>query len=126
MEDSTMARKLWGGRFRGTADPSFAEFNRSFDFDRRLFTADVRASLAHSRGLVGAGILTDEEGETIANGLQTILESAQADPNYFAEVTAEDVHSFVEGLLVELIGETGLKLHAGRSRNDQVATDFRI
>ncbi|HZE68073.1 MAG TPA: argininosuccinate lyase [Pyrinomonadaceae bacterium] len=121
-----MARNLWGGRFQGAADPDFADFNRSFEFDRRLFVADVRASLAHANGLVGAGVLTNEEGEAIANGLQTILECGQANPNYFAEVTAEDVHSFVEGQLVELIGETGRKLHTGRSRNDQVATDLRI
>jgi argininosuccinate lyase len=121
-----MARNLWGGRFKGAADPDFSDFNRSFEFDRRLFVADVRASLAHAKGLVGAGVLTNEEGEAIANGLQTILDCGQADPNYFAEVTAEDVHSFVEGQLVELIGETGRKLHTGRSRNDQVATDLRI
>lgn len=121
-----MTRNLWGGRFHGAADAGFADFNRSFDFDRRLFVSDVRASLAHARGLVGAGVLTSEEGEVIANGLQTILECGQVDPNYFSDVSAEDVHSFVEGQLVELIGETGLKLHTGRSRNDQVATDFRI
>src|ERR1700741_3871884 len=115
-----MARNLWGGRFQGQADAAFADFNRSFDFDRRLFLADIRASLAHANGLVAAGVLTNEEAETIANGLQSILEGGQADPNYFAEVTAEDVHSFVEGQLVELIGETGRKLHTGRSRNDQV------
>ena len=121
-----MSKNLWGGRFQGEADAGFAEFNRSFKFDRRLFAADVRASLAHARGLAAAGVLTSEELESIANGLQTIFECGQADPNYFAEVTAEDVHSFVEGQLVELIGETGRKLHAGRSRNDQVATDLRI
>jgi argininosuccinate lyase len=121
-----MNKNLWGGRFQGTADAGFARFNRSFDFDRRLFAADVRASLAHTKGLVAAGVLTDQEAAAITNGLQTILECGQVDPNYFAEVTAEDVHSFVEGQLVELIGETGLKLHTGRSRNDQVATDLRI
>src|SRR6266481_2818404 len=121
-----MNKNLWGGRFQGTADAGFARFNRSFDFDRRLFAADVRGSLAHTKGLVAAGVLTDQEAAAITNGLQTILECGQVDPNYFAEVTAEDVHSFVEGQLVELIGETGLKLHTGRSRNDQVATDLRI
>jgi argininosuccinate lyase len=121
-----MSQNLWGGRFQGEVDAGFAEFNRSFGFDRRLFAVDVRASLAHSRGLAAAGVLDDEEAAAIANGLQTILECGLADPNYFAEVTAEDVHSFVEAQLVELIGETGRKLHTGRSRNDQVATDFRI
>jgi argininosuccinate lyase len=121
-----MTKNLWGGRFQGSADAGFAEFNRSFDFDRRLFIADVRASLAHAKGLLRAGVISDSEAETIVNGLQSILECAQVDPNYFAEVTAEDVHSFVEGQLVELIGETGRKLHTGRSRNDQVATDLRM
>ncbi len=121
-----MNKNLWGGRFQGTADAGFVRFNRSFDFDRRLFAADVLASLAHTKGLVAAGVLTDQEAAAITNGLQTILECGQVDPNYFAEVTAEDVHSFVEGQLVELIGDTGLKLHTGRSRNDQVATDLRI
>ena len=121
-----MARNLWGGRFQESADAAFADFNRSFGFDRRLFVADVRASIAHAKSLVGAGVVTNEEAEAIINGLQSILDGGQADPNYFAEVTAEDVHSFVEGQLVELIGETGRKLHTGRSRNDQVATDLRI
>jgi argininosuccinate lyase len=121
-----MSGKLWGGRFQGEADAGFAEFNRSFDFDKRLFAVDVRASLAHSRALAAAGVLSEEEAGAIANGLQTILESGLADSNYFAEVTAEDIHSFVEAELVDLIGETGRKLHTGRSRNDQVATDFRI
>src|SRR6266496_2389904 len=112
-----MNKNLWGGRFQGTADAGFV---------RRLFAADVLASLAHTKGLVAAGVLTDQEAAAITNGLQTILECGQVDPNYFAEVTAEDVHSFVEGQLVELIGDTGLKLHTGRSRNDQVATDLRI
>jgi len=121
-----MAKNLWGGRFRGKVDPDFEQFNRSFDFDRRLFAADVRASIAHARGLIGAGVLTEDEGERILKGLQTILERGQSDPNYFTDVVAEDVHSFVEDQLVGLIGETGRKLHTGRSRNDQVATDLRI
>src|SRR6266487_4747406 len=83
---SQMNKNLWGGRFQGTADAGFARFNRSFDFDRRLFAADVRASLAHTKGLVAAGVLTDQEAAAITNGLQTILECGQVDPNYFAEV----------------------------------------
>jgi len=121
-----MAKNLWGGRFRGEVDATFAQFNRSFDFDRRLFAADVRASLAHARGLIGAGVLTPDEGERIINGLHAILERGQTDSNYLTDPAAEDIHSFVEARLVELIGETGRKLHTGRSRNDQVATDLRI
>jgi argininosuccinate lyase len=119
-------KNLWGGRFTGEADERFAEFNRSFGFDRKLFEADVRASLAHCEGLRGAGVLTREEAERISLGLQTILERATTDAHYFDELPAEDVHSFVEARLVQLIGDTGRKLHTGRSRNDQVATDLRL
>ncbi len=119
-------KNLWGGRFSGKADPGFAEFNQSFDFDRRLLAADVRASIAHANALVGAGVLTKDEAGKINSGLQTILERGQADPGYFAELPSEDIHSFIEARLVQMIGETGRKLHTGRSRNDQVATDLRI
>jgi argininosuccinate lyase len=117
---------LWGGRFKGEADPGFAEFNRSFGFDRRLFAVDVRASIAHCDGLAGAGVLTTEESEQIKSALTTILEHGRVDAGYFDDVSAEDVHSFVEARLVEMIGDTGRKLHTGRSRNDQVATDLRL
>lgn len=120
------SKNLWGGRFKGEADERFAEFNRSFGFDRKLFEADVRASLAHCEGLRGAGVLDREEAEEIRNGLETILKRALADSGYFDELPAEDVHSFVEARLVQLIGDTGRKLHTGRSRNDQVATDLRL
>src|SRR5918912_3757468 len=120
------SKNLWGERFTGQADEGFARFNRSFGFDRRLFEADVRASLAHCDGLYGAGVLTSAEAESIKRGLQTILEQGARDAGYFEESDVEDVHSFVEARLVELIGDTGRKLHTGRSRNDQVATDFRI
>ena len=119
-------KNLWGGRFTGQTDPGFAEFNRSFGFDRRLFAADVRASVAHCNGLLNAGILTTTEAAQINNALHTILEHSQSQPDYFNELSAEDIHSFVEARLVELIGETGHKLHTGRSRNDQVATDLRL
>jgi argininosuccinate lyase len=117
---------LWGGRFKGKADPGFAEFNRSFGFDRRLFEFDVRASIAHCSGLTAAGVLTANESEQITSALTAILERGRSDAGYFDEVAAEDVHSFVEARLVEMIGDTGRKLHTGRSRNDQVATDLRL
>ncbi|HEX8710085.1 MAG TPA: argininosuccinate lyase [Pyrinomonadaceae bacterium] len=120
------SKNLWGGRFEGQAEPGFAEFNRSFGFDRRLFAADVRASMAHCGGLQRAGIISDAEADAIKRGLRTILETAATDARYFDETTAEDVHSFVEARLVELIGDAGRKLHTGRSRNDQVATDLRL
>ncbi len=120
------SKNLWGGRFTGRADERFVEFNRSFGFDRRLFEADITASLAHCEGLRGAGLLVEAEAAQIRNGLRTILKRAQADARYFNEFQSEDVHSFVESRLVQLIGDTGRKLHTGRSRNDQVATDLRL
>ncbi|HEV7681943.1 MAG TPA: argininosuccinate lyase [Pyrinomonadaceae bacterium] len=122
----TKSQNLWGGRFAQEADPSFAKFNNSFVFDRRLFAVDVRASVAHCNGLAAAGVLTTEEAGRINRGLQTILESGAAGDSYFGEIVAEDVHSFVEARLVELVGDAGRKLHTGRSRNDQVATDLRL
>ena len=119
-------KNLWGGRFTGDADEGFATFNRSFAFDKRLFEPDVRASIAHCNGLLGAGVLTSDEAEKINGGLQTLLDHSLGDASYFAGVKPEDIHSFVESRLVELIGDTGLKLHTGRSRNDQVATDLRL
>ena len=120
------SKNLWGGRFTGEVDEKFAEFNRSFGFDRRLFAADVRASVAHSEGLRVAGLLKEPEAALIKNGLETILKRGATDASYFDELPAEDVHSFIEARLVQLIGDTGRKLHMGRSRNDQVATAFRL
>jgi len=121
----TSDKKLWGGRFTGVADPSFAKFNSSFAFDRRLFEADIRASIAHCNALRGAGVLTAEEAEQMVAGLQSILDEATSRSEYFDQA-AEDIHAFVEARLVEMIGEPGRKLHTGRSRNDQVTTDLRL
>src|SRR2546427_2308032 len=125
MSDKTNTN-LWGGRFKGETDPAFAEFNSSFGFDRRLFAVDVQASMAHCNGLKTAGVLTNSESDRIKSALQTILEHGQASSGYFDEQPAEDVHTFVEARLVEMIGDLGRKLHTGRSRNDQVATDLRL
>lgn len=122
----TESKNLWGGRFTGKADETFARFNNSFTFDRRLFETDVRAGIAHCEALFQAGVLTRLEAEKIKNGLWTILKRADYDKDYFDESPAEDVHSFIEARLVQLIGDTGRKLHTGRSRNDQVATAFRL
>lgn len=118
-------RNLWGGRFFSKPDETFAEFNNSFRFDRRLFAADVRASIAHANGLVNTGVLTAEEVRQIVGALNSLLERSQDDANFF-ESDAEDVHSFIETNVVALIGDAGKKLHTGRSRNDQVATAFRL
>jgi argininosuccinate lyase len=120
------SKNLWGGRFTGKSDPEFAIFNNSFRFDRRLFAADVRASIAYCKALAAADVITNDEADRIRIGLQTILDNARDNANYLQESDAEDVHSFVEARLVELAGEPGRKLHTGRSRNDQVATDMRL
>ena len=119
-------KNLWGGRFTGTPDETFAEFNRSFGFDRRLFFADVKGSIAHANALAVAGILTAGETGQILNTLSELVAEAAGDECYFDASDAEDVHSFIEAKLVERIGDTGKKLHTGRSRNDQVATAFRL
>ncbi|HET7112293.1 MAG TPA: argininosuccinate lyase, partial [Pyrinomonadaceae bacterium] len=117
---------MWGGRFKDKTDPGFAAFNNSFRFDRRLFEVDVTASIAYSQALENARVIGAEDGAQIRSALESILENARVNPDYFLEAQAEDVHSFVEARLVELIGDAGRKLHTGRSRNDQVATDFRL
>lgn len=122
----TETKKLWGGRFTENADATFAKFNNSFTFDKRLFEADIRGSVAHAEGLFQAGVLTRMEAERIKTGLWTILKRSDFDKKYFEEADSEDVHSFIESRLIQLIGDTGRKLHTGRSRNDQVATAFRL
>jgi len=122
----TKGANMWGGRFTGKTDQSFADFNNSFAFDRRLFKADIQASVAHCNALSVAGVLSQAEASNIKTGLQAILKQAKAQEGYFDGLQSEDVHSFVESRLIELIGDTGRKLHTSRSRNDQVATDLRI
>jgi len=122
----TKSGQLWGGRFAEKPHETFAEFNDSFKFDRRLFAADVRASVAHANGLAGAGVLTAAETAGITAGLRALLDAASADAGYFDGSDAEDVHSFIEGKLIAAIGDAGRKVHTGRSRNDQVATAFRL
>ncbi|MET0625421.1 MAG: argininosuccinate lyase [Pyrinomonadaceae bacterium] len=120
-------KKLWGGRFTGQIDPGFARFNRSFGFDRRLFEADVLGSLAHCEGLRAAGVISEAEADEITKGLRELLARAGAEGEaFFADESAEDVHSFIEARLVESVGDAGRRLHTGRSRNDQVATALRL
>src|ERR1041384_1138296 len=121
------SKKLWGGRFSGAIDPGFARYNRSFGFDRRLFEADVRASVAHCESLRDAGVLSEEEAARIVEGLRELLSrAAERGAGFFEDEGAEDVHSFIEARLIELVGDAGRKLHTGRSRNDQVATALRL
>lgn len=117
--------QLWGGRFTSGPHEIFAEFNDSFRFDQRLFAADVRASVAHANGLADADVISREECHAIIGGLSQMIVDSENQADYF-ESNAEDVHSFIEGKLIDTIGDAGRKLHTGRSRNDQVATAFRL
>ncbi len=118
--------KMWSGRFRQPLDPEFERWQRSFQFDRRLLKCELLASSAHARALKNAGILSSDELIAILQGLKQIGEKAASSPVFLDDDEAEDVHHFVEKQLVALIGETGYKLHSGRSRNEQIATDLRL
>ncbi len=118
--------KMWSGRFRQPLDPDFERWQRSFGFDRRLLQYELAASGAHARALKNADVLSAEELISILQGLQQIGERAASTPSFLDDTEAEDVHHFVEKQLVVLIGELGYKLHSGRSRNEQIATDLRL
>jgi argininosuccinate lyase len=118
--------KMWSGRFRQPLDPEFERWQRSFDFDRRLLRYELAASAAHARALKSAGVLSSDEIIGILRGLQQLGERAASSPSFLDDDEAEDIHHFVEKQLVALIGETGYKLHSGRSRNEQIATDLRL
>ena len=116
---------LWSGRFDQAPDAAAFEWGSSFSFDRRLFEDDVTGSLAWGRALAGAGVLTSDEAVAIQAALADILEQGRANPA-FVDGDDEDVHSFVERLLVAKLGDTGKRLHTGRSRNEQVSLDLRL
>jgi len=119
-------KKLWGGRFASEEDPLFAEFNDSLPFDRVLLEADIEGSLAYARALERAGIFTRRERMAVQKALRSVLEETRRDPSSIERSQAEDVHTYVEQALVQKVGALALKLHTGRSRNDQVATDLRL
>jgi argininosuccinate lyase len=116
---------LWSGRFDGVPDPDAFEFGASFRFDRRLFDEDVTGSIAWARALGRAGVLPLAEADQIEITLKQILERGRSDPQFVAG-DDEDIHSFVERVLVERIGDAGRRLHTGRSRNEQVSLDLRL
>ena len=118
--------KMWSGRFQRPLDPAFEHWQRSFDFDRRLLGQELAASSAHARALKGAGVVTSDELIAVLQGLERIGEQAASSPTFLDDDEAEDVHHFVEKQLVSLIGDVGYKLHSGRSRNEQIATDLRL
>jgi argininosuccinate lyase len=116
---------LWSGRFDTEPDAAAFEFGASFRFDRRLFEDDVTGSIAWARAIAKAGVLPAEEAAQIESALTTLLERGRSEPD-FVSGSDEDVHSFVERLLVEQLGDAGRRLHTGRSRNEQVSLDLRL
>jgi argininosuccinate lyase len=118
--------RLWGGRFEREPDKQFDTFQRSFSFDRRLLPYELVVDRAWAKALQTVGILTEVEVRDTLNALQSISDELTADPTFPQDSTAEDVHHFVESALVHELGALGWKLHTGRSRNELVATDFRL
>jgi len=117
--------QMWGGRFTEAVTEQVAAFNASIGFEQRLARHDIHGSLAQAKALVAAGILTPREGETLSDGLNAVLDEIERGEFEFS-LALEDIHMNVEARLTERIGPLGGKLHAGRSRNDQVATDVRL
>jgi argininosuccinate lyase len=117
---------MWSGRFRQPLDAEFERWQRSFGFDWRLLQYELAASGAHARALKNAGVLSADELISILQGLEKIGEQAAVSPAFLNDDDAEDVHHFVEKQLAVLIGDVGYKLHSGRSRNEQIATDMRL
>ena len=120
------AGKLWGGRFEQPPDELFYQFQRSFPFDRRLLPYELAVDRAWARGIERVGILTSSETQQTLEAIDAIAQRAQSDPAWLDLSPAEDVHHFVEMALVERLGPLGYKLHTARSRNELVATDFRM
>lgn len=117
---------LWGGRFSQAADQRFKSFNDSLRFDYRLAEQDIIGSVAWSKALVTVGVLTVDEQLRLEEALSFLLEEVGAAPESILTSDAEDIHSWVEQRLIEKVGDLGKKLHTGRSRNDQVATDLKL
>jgi argininosuccinate lyase len=117
---------LWSGRFAEAPDAAVFEFGRSLAVDKRLFEDDVAGSEAWAEALGRAGVLTGDDAAAIGRGLRELRDAVRADPARLDAATDEDVHSFVERELIERIGDTGRRLHTGRSRNEQVSLDFRL
>ena len=117
--------KLWSGRFGKETDALVNDFNASIQFDQRLYREDITGSIAHAKMLAATGILSAEDGAAIVEGLTGILQDIEDGK---VEFTAdnEDIHMNVEALLTARIGQAGKRLHTARSRNDQVALDFRM
>ena len=117
--------QLWGGRFTKQTDEAVKAFNDSIGFDKRLYREDIEGSIAHAGMLGRQGIISEEEAAAIISGLNRILEDVESGALMITG-EYEDIHSFVEANLIDRIGDTGKKLHTGRSRNDQVALDMKL
>src|SRR6185369_8685049 len=124
-EQGIMSNKMWGGRFSERPDEIMEEINVSIDVDRHLFAQDIAASKAHAAMLATQGIITASDAKNIGKGLDTILSEITKGSFEFKRAL-EDIHMNVESRLSELIGPAAGRLHTARSRNDQVATDFRL
>ncbi|TOM52535.1 argininosuccinate lyase [Vibrio parahaemolyticus] len=117
---------LWGGRFTQAADTRFKEFNDSLRFDYRLAEQDIVGSIAWSKALLSVGVLSAEEQQKLELALNELKLEVMEDPHQILRSDAEDIHSWVEQQLISKVGDLGKKLHTGRSRNDQVATDLKL
>ena len=117
--------QLWGGRFTKETDQLVYNFNASITFDQKFYKQDIEGSIAHVTMLAKQGILTEQERDDIVRTLKEIRDEVESGK---LEITSEyeDIHSFVEANLIDRLGDTGKKLHTGRSRNDQVALDMRL
>ena len=122
---SKAANTMWGGRFAEGPDAIMTAINASIGFDKRLYAQDIAGSRAHAAMLAATGILSDSDAQAIGEGLLTVLSEIEGGSFTFS-TALEDIHLNVESRLTEIIGEAGKRLHTGRSRNDQVAVDFRL
>ena len=123
--DTKAANQMWGGRFAEGPDAIMTAINASIGYDKRLYTQDIAGSRAHAAMLAATGILTDNDAKAIREGLLTVLSEIESG-NFTFRTELEDIHLNVESRLTEIIGDAGKRLHTGRSRNDQVAVDFRL
>src|SRR5579863_9681880 len=129
MSNEQQSGKMWSGRFREPLDVEFEQWQRSIVFDWRLLEHEVAASKAHASALCAAGVLTERETAQLRKALDSIAADHASEAGKAAvrnHPAAEDIHHFVELSLVERVGSLGLKLHTGRSRNEQIATDLRL
>ena len=125
MEAIVMSNKAWGGRFEAQPEEWVDEFNASIDFDQNLIDQDVQGSIAHATMLANQNIISQDEAHTIIEGLKAIQKDVHQNKIAF-KASLEDIHLNIEHELIQRVGEAGGKLHTGRSRNDQVATDMHL